>query len=174
MHFSPHHVLVPVALEDDTEPVFAKETIEAACDLSLQYQAKLTLLYVAPGAAPLAEAPDDFTGQTYQAMVSLLTARVEQARVSLETLVDGARALGIDAHSVVVTDAVPVAEAICEGAARLGADLIALSTHGRRGIRHLVLGSVAEKVAQLATMPVLVLHPQPPTAATTHPTGMHA
>jgi len=37
-------------------------------------------------------------------------------------------------------------------------DLIALSTHGRTGVRHLTLGSVAEKVLRQSPIPVLSFH----------------
>ena len=37
------------------------------------------------------------------------------------------------------------------------ADLIVLPSHGRTGLRHLLIGSVAEKVVRLAHCPVLVL-----------------
>ncbi|HVU90329.1 MAG TPA: universal stress protein [Pirellulales bacterium] len=37
------------------------------------------------------------------------------------------------------------------------ADLIVLPSHGRTGLRHLLIGSVAEKVIRLAHCPVLVL-----------------
>jgi len=161
MHFAPRHVLVPVALDEGAAIDFGRETLEAACELAQRYGAKLTLLYVAPQALPLNETPHDFTGQTYQAMVSLLNARVLHARRALDELAAAARDRGCEAESLVVTDATPVAEAICETAARIGADLIALATHGRRGVRHFVLGSVAERVAQRANMPVLVLHPEP-------------
>lgn len=39
------------------------------------------------------------------------------------------------------------------------ADLIVLSTHGQGGFSHLLLGSVAEKIARYADRPVLVLPP---------------
>jgi len=39
----------------------------------------------------------------------------------------------------------------------IDAGLIALSSHGRAGLRHLLLGSVAERVVRLAHCPVLVL-----------------
>jgi nucleotide-binding universal stress UspA family protein len=38
-----------------------------------------------------------------------------------------------------------------------GADLIVLGTHGRRGVRRLVLGSDAEQVVRSATIPVLLV-----------------
>jgi nucleotide-binding universal stress UspA family protein len=45
-------------------------------------------------------------------------------------------------------------------AAGLDADAIVLGTHGRRGIRRAVLGSVAEHVVRLAGCPVLVVRPK--------------
>ncbi|HUJ58331.1 MAG TPA: universal stress protein [Kofleriaceae bacterium] len=42
-------------------------------------------------------------------------------------------------------------------AAKLGADLIVMGTHGRRGVRRLLLGSVAESIARTAPCPVLLL-----------------
>jgi nucleotide-binding universal stress UspA family protein len=42
-------------------------------------------------------------------------------------------------------------------AAETGADLIVLGTHGRTGLRHLLLGSVAEQVVRKATSPVLTV-----------------
>jgi nucleotide-binding universal stress UspA family protein len=40
----------------------------------------------------------------------------------------------------------------------LGADLIVMGTHGRSGMAHLLLGSVAEHVVRLAAAPVLTIH----------------
>jgi nucleotide-binding universal stress UspA family protein len=46
-------------------------------------------------------------------------------------------------------------------------DLIVMSTHGRTGLSHMILGSVAEKVVARAPCPVLVV-PRPGRAATAH------
>lgn len=51
----------------------------------------------------------------------------------------------------------PAYVAITDAAARRGADLIVLATHGRTGLRHLLLGSVAERVARTAACPVLTV-----------------
>jgi nucleotide-binding universal stress UspA family protein len=48
------------------------------------------------------------------------------------------------------------AQAIAEYAEEHAVDLIALSTHGRSGFRHLALGSVAEAVLRRSRVPVLV------------------
>jgi nucleotide-binding universal stress UspA family protein len=46
---------------------------------------------------------------------------------------------------------------ICEESGRPGIDLVVLSTHGRTGLRHALLGSVAEHVARYAVCPVLIV-----------------
>jgi nucleotide-binding universal stress UspA family protein len=48
-------------------------------------------------------------------------------------------------------------KSIAEAAAREGADMIVMSTYGRRGIDHFMLGSTAEKVVARAACPVLVI-----------------
>ncbi|MEB3323277.1 MAG: universal stress protein, partial [Synechococcaceae cyanobacterium] len=40
-------------------------------------------------------------------------------------------------------------------------DLIVIATHGRTGLQHMVMGSVAEKVVRLAGTPVLAVKPKP-------------
>lgn len=55
-----------------------------------------------------------------------------------------------------VSEGVP-AEAIVEHARDHGADLIVMGTHGRRGLSHVLLGSVAERVLRTAPCPVLVV-----------------
>jgi nucleotide-binding universal stress UspA family protein len=49
-------------------------------------------------------------------------------------------------------------------------DLIAISTHGRRGLKKLIMGSVAEEIVRLATVPVLTVgaHCQPPAEVPFH------
>jgi nucleotide-binding universal stress UspA family protein len=51
----------------------------------------------------------------------------------------------------------PAAAVILETAKKRGADLIAMSTHGRSGLSHLFMGSVAEKVVRGAPCPVLTV-----------------
>jgi nucleotide-binding universal stress UspA family protein len=46
--------------------------------------------------------------------------------------------------------------AILDAVQSLAVDLIALETHGRRGLRRLLLGSVADKVIRGGSMPVFV------------------
>lgn len=50
-----------------------------------------------------------------------------------------------------------IPEMIAEDAETWPADLIVICTHGRRGLSHLFLGSVAERVVRVATKPVLLI-----------------
>jgi nucleotide-binding universal stress UspA family protein len=58
-----------------------------------------------------------------------------------------------------VLDAADVPRAICEYARSQNASYIAMATHGRTGLRRLLLGSVAEAVLRHATVPVIVFPP---------------
>ena len=58
--------------------------------------------------------------------------------------------------SAVVRDGKPFEE-ICRAAKTLGADLIVLTTHGYTGLKHVWLGSTAERVVRHAHCPVLAV-----------------
>ena len=49
---------------------------------------------------------------------------------------------------------------ITAAAQDLGADLLVITTHGRTGIKHVLMGSVAEKIVRHAGCPVLVVRPE--------------
>jgi universal stress protein E len=53
----------------------------------------------------------------------------------------------------------PAARQIAEAAAELSADLVVLGTHGRTGVAHMLLGSVAEAVLRLTDCSVLTVRP---------------
>jgi nucleotide-binding universal stress UspA family protein len=63
------------------------------------------------------------------------------------------RGIGVDSRYEPGTPA----DAIVRFAQAHGIELIVLGTHGRRGLRRLVLGSVAESVVRLADVPVLTV-----------------
>jgi nucleotide-binding universal stress UspA family protein len=71
-------------------------------------------------------------------------------------------ALGGLAHvtwRVVEQQAADVAPRLVATAAEIGADLVAMCTHGRGGLRRLLLGSIAEKVVAEGETPVLLVQP---------------
>ena len=55
----------------------------------------------------------------------------------------------------------PAARTIVEYATTRRFDLIVMGTHGRTGVAHLLLGSVAEQVVRTASCPVLTVREQP-------------
>ncbi len=68
-----------------------------------------------------------------------------------------AKAAGIDeVDAVYVADRVP-ADAILETAQARGADLVVMASHGRSGIRKLLLGSQTQAVVSHGTLPVLLV-----------------
>ena len=72
---------------------------------------------------------------------------VERDRSQLEQV------RGVD-ESVILAHGNPAEELLAE-ARSWGADLIVVGTHGRRGVDHVLFGSVAERVVRDATVPVL-------------------
>lgn len=99
---------------------------------------------VSPHGAPLAppqSSPD-------------LQEREDEARKKLAEV-----AAGLGGAEVTVRSGADVVATICEFAREQGAEYLALSTHGRTGIRHLVLGSVAGEVVRKSTVPVIT-YPQ--------------
>lgn len=98
----------------------------------------------------------------------------EQAATTLRQYVEGHLAKAWEGQdrptvSVVVSHValgVP-AEQVVQIASDLDADLIVVGTHGRRGVKRFMLGSIAERVVRLATCPVLVVRPKTSRAAAT-------
>ena len=66
-----------------------------------------------------------------------------------------AKNLGVDCHSRVVTNEHPY-EAIIKAAEAEECDLIVMASHGRKGVKGLLLGSVTQKVLTHSRIPVLV------------------
>ncbi|HEV8616804.1 MAG TPA: universal stress protein [Methylomirabilota bacterium] len=81
--------------------------------------------------------------------------RTRDAAEYLAPLAASLRARGVDA-SWAVRRGQP-ADAIVEAAREAGADLIAMSTHGRSGLGRLLFGSVAEQVLRQADVPVFMM-----------------
>lgn len=76
----------------------------------------------------------------------------------LDSAESTARAAGVDAETVLVEELDDrVGVAILHQAKTWGADLIVCGTHGRRGIRRLVLGSDAEYIVRHTSVPVLLV-----------------
>ena len=76
----------------------------------------------------------------------------EHLRRELEGLAKRHSAHGVEVEASLL-EGIPYAT-IVEQAEAIEADLLVMATHGRTGLSHLLLGSVAEKVVRTSTVPV--------------------
>jgi len=87
-------------------------------------------------------------------------AYIEESRIvcaDAQARMTSARVKGTPRSAEVELGVEDVAQCIERIAADWHADLIVMGTHGRRGVRRLMLGSVAERVLRLARCPVLLV-----------------
>jgi nucleotide-binding universal stress UspA family protein len=158
MAFQPKKILVPLAVEEKDELELAEAAMAAAVDLAKAFSAELLLMHAAPPPVPIVG--PDLSGETYKALKSVLEARVEEAEKKLSGFVKQAEDGGVSARTVVSSEPDGIAQVIVQCAEKEGADMIAMCSHGRMGIKRLLLGSAAERVAHLAQIPVLLLKGQ--------------
>ena len=142
------HILVPADFSPASDAALAW-----ARDLAQQYAARVSLLHVVTDPRAMGMwTPEVYVPANPETQERLL----REARERLE------RALPADERSrfAVTIDARlgDVAENILETAREQHVDLIVMGTHGRHGLAHLLLGSVAERVLRDATCPVLTTH----------------
>jgi nucleotide-binding universal stress UspA family protein len=81
-------------------------------------------------------------------------------RTVIDRARETAKSAGVEAEALLAEIGTPgqrVAGRIVEAATAWPADLLVIGTHGRRGLDHLLLGSIAEGVMRLAPMPVLLV-----------------
>ena len=83
----------------------------------------------------------------------------EHARAWDERLRELAEAFGPRCRATRILRAADVADAVVGYAQEVGADCIAMATHGRSGLRRLLLGSVAEVVVRRSSVPVVLYPP---------------
>ena len=126
--------------------------LNAAALLAKTLGAQVTLLHVfdpAPfAAASLPMQPVDIVGSTRE-----MAERIEKGLEELQA----AYLRSVEKVELKIVEHASPAEGICECARQIGADLIVVSTHGRTGLAHLLIGSVAERVVRYAPCPVLTL-----------------
>lgn len=80
----------------------------------------------------------------------------ERAQSIVEAVQDAAKAKGVKARGVTVRSDL-VSDAIIAAAKKHKADLIVMASHGRKGIKRLLLGSETQQVLTHSHVPVLVL-----------------
>jgi nucleotide-binding universal stress UspA family protein len=142
----------------------AERIIEPAVELGRLMGAKFTLLRVVQPLAPRWPVAGG-AGRVESAgeVIDWIEAGEDELRRGaesyLEGVANGMRQRGLDVQTCTLVEEQP-AEGILDEAARERGDLIALETHGRRGLARLFLGSVADKVVRGGTVPVLVHSPK--------------
>jgi nucleotide-binding universal stress UspA family protein len=124
----------------------AEQVLEPAAELAQLMEARLSLLRVV-----------EFRSSSGDRGAAGLPDRSEQERY-LERVAARLREQGLQVRTRVVV-ARHAAEAILEEARVHGADLIALATHGRGGLKRLLLGSVADRLIRGAALPIIVYRP---------------
>ena len=137
------HLLVPLDFS-----LYAEQALQHAIALAQPLRVPLTLLHVIPlhplairdVLAPLLEASLRAVETEAHQRMHTARARVHQVGLRCDTLI----VHGIPFQTIVDT------------AGDRDVDLIVMGTHGRTGLSHVLLGSVAEKVVRLAPCPVLV------------------
>jgi len=120
-------------------------------DLARLYGARLHIAHIIDDAPVLSADLDPL------AVTEAQRATEQAARAGLESLLTTADRLQLHARAVVRTSN-DTAAAIVDYANEAGIDLIVMGTHGRTGLAHVVMGSVAEKVVRTARCPVLTIH----------------
>ncbi len=138
------HILVPT----DFSPS-SSAAIELAINMASQLDAELTLLHVW-------ELPVYPYMELMLSSADLTTAIEKAATESLETKLKEVRSRLPRAKSLLKMG-IPWQE-IVEASKEAKADLLVMGTHGRRGLEHAFLGSVAEKLVRLSPIPVLTVH----------------
>ena len=113
--------------------------------LAVQSGASVVLLHVADG----------FVARNYKALNLRESDEMKQDREYLERVAADLLEAGIDAEPV-LGGGDPATE-IVAAAQRENCDLIAMATHGHRGLADLVHGSTANEVRHLTSIPVLML-----------------
>jgi nucleotide-binding universal stress UspA family protein len=135
-------ILVPTDFGDG-----AAKALDVAVSLAKKYGASITLLHVYEiPVYPYPGALVDF---------DFVTPIREAAQKELTAAFDALKLRGVEGRAELLFG-VPWS-AILDVAEHRKADLIVMGTHGRKGVMHALLGSVAEKVVRLSPVPVLTV-----------------
>lgn len=146
-------ILVP----HDFSPCADAALAEALVDAKLRPGSELILVHVAAVMAP-PPASVDFVVHSGSAQLDLERRLIQEAQEQLERIADALRKTseGLHVQTNVVT-ASSVSDAILGEVKHKRATRVVMGTHGKRGLAHLLLGSVAERVVRDAPIPVLVV-----------------
>ena len=156
-------ILVPTDLSE-----FSLAAIDYARSLASVYDAQVYLIH-AVDVVPVVSFPTiDFTLETS------LQDEAEKGKEILENF--ASRFLGDVDHVTAVVRRGIAYEEIMRFVDEEGIDLIVMTTHGRTGLPHIIMGSMAEKVVRHSPIPVLTIKPlkvQGQPREQEHPAALH-
>ena len=141
-----HSILCPTDFSE-----FSERAIRYACELVEKFHAELHLLNVLQDYYAVAPG----TGETFAPFIDWLPELRKQSQQQLAKLPGPDWASTVHIHRTTRVGA-PIDE-IVKYVKEHNIDLIVQGTHGRRGIKHMLLGSVAENVVRYAPCPVLTV-----------------
>ncbi|HYG68383.1 MAG TPA: universal stress protein, partial [Anaeromyxobacteraceae bacterium] len=130
----------------------ARGAMQVAVDLARRLGAELTLLHAYP--IPGYTFPDG----SVVASPAMLEDLSDEADRHLEAWRREAEGLGVPGVRIAKAIGDPATE-IVRFAKDPGADLLVMGTHGRSGLEHALMGSIAERVLRRAHCPVLTVRP---------------
>jgi nucleotide-binding universal stress UspA family protein len=131
----------------------SRAAMEVAADLTRRFEAELVLLHAYP--IPGYTFPDGSvvaSPKMMQELADQAQRHLEEWRLDAERLAGGQR---VAAEKGVGEPAAEIVTFAKENAV----DLLVLGTHGRTGIEHALMGSIAERVVRRAHCPVLTVRP---------------
>jgi nucleotide-binding universal stress UspA family protein len=146
------HVLVPIDFS-----ATADRALAYAIALAQQLHARLTLLHV------LDLTPVTMEEMTAGVVATYLDDLETDAQHLLQASLERVQRAGLQGERLPV-QGTPT-QTIVDTAGEQGVDLIIMGTHGRTGLAHVFLGSVAEHVVRQGPCPVLVVRRAPDTSA---------
>lgn len=140
------HILVPADGSDN-----ALRAIEKAVAIAQAFKSAVSIIYVIDPYALSGVGTDFAYGQA-----EYLSAATAEGEEALRMASQAFGAAGIEVTASIV-EAHAVYKGILETASQVGADLIVMGSHGRRGLERLILGSVTARVLAHAHLPILVV-----------------
>jgi nucleotide-binding universal stress UspA family protein len=138
--------------------LLAEHALEPGLALARACTGKVTLLRVIPD---MDSSPDQYALPENLALHSNQPQKelsIQQAESYLQDLVAIHDTGGLEVTTAVISG--PVASTILDFAAERRVDLIAMTTHGRTGLRRWIYGSVTEKVLYSTSCAMLIIRPQ--------------
>jgi nucleotide-binding universal stress UspA family protein len=130
----------------------ANKALETAIEVAKQYNAKLYGLQVVTEVPTLTDTGPPMTGLNIPRYEEELRRGAQEA---LEEMVKNKVPESIEVETFIEMG--KAAEVIITFAKEKGIDLIVMATHGRSGLSHLLLGSVAENVIRHSPVPTLII-----------------